>query len=193
MRAGACERATKPAVLNSQDSKIWISIAVDLGAGFRPTSTELVGSPPKVCFSSLEACVWHPSLRYELVVGQLRKNPYQCFGLQHKFKFRLSPEIALKLISWADFGCNPHFRANPVDLEVSRGQVSVVLNGSLEGSRGGTGGDGQFSIVAKGQLRIGWDRVAGALLRPPPPPHFLQEYPVPSRSSRLPKCPTSDP
>ncbi len=37
--------------------------------------------------------------------------------------------MALELPSGADFGCNRRCVTNPVDLEGSRGQVWVVLNG----------------------------------------------------------------
>jgi hypothetical protein len=65
---------------------------------------------------------------------------YQRFGLQNKFKFILSPEMASKLLSGADFGCNRHCKTNAVDLDGSRGHVLVVLGGFWkvlgEGGRG---------------------------------------------------------
>ncbi len=64
---------------------------------------------------------------------------YQRFGLQTKFKFCLSPERALKLASGADFGCNRHCKANPVDLEGSRVQVLMVLGGFGKVLGGGGG------------------------------------------------------
>ncbi len=46
-----------------------------------------------------------------------------------KFKFILCSEIAFELPSGPDFGCSRRCKTKPVDLEGSRGQVSVVWDG----------------------------------------------------------------
>ncbi len=54
---------------------------------------------------------------------------------------RGSCDMALELLSGADFGCNRHCKTNPVDLEGYGAQVLVVLGGVCKvfGSVGGLG------------------------------------------------------
>ncbi len=78
---------------------------------------------------------------------------YQRFGLQHKTIFILSPEMTLKLSSGADSGCIRHCNTIPVDLEGSRGQVLVVLDGFWKFLGGGcVGGGGGKAMFHCGQM-----------------------------------------
>jgi hypothetical protein len=65
--------------------------------------------------------------------------PSNALACNTNFNFCLSPEMALELVSGADFGCNRRCKTNPVNLEGSRGQVLVVLGWFLGCFRKGWG------------------------------------------------------
>ena len=64
----------------------------------------------------------------------------------------MSPEIALKFASVADCWCTRRCKANPVDLEGSRGQVLVVLDGF--GKVWGDGGENPPRLLASKRVDL---------------------------------------